>query len=256
MKKYMLLGVCAALALAVAGCGSSDSRTQAGMKVLRVATDTNARPYNIYLDESKEHKGFDVELMDALAQKMGYDKVEYVNVECKDLLVGLNQRKYDAAIAGITITRRGRQMVDFSDSYADAGLKVVVPTASVGGEGAAFMKGKVVAGRAGGTGVEMARRVNAAEIIEVGDIEDALKLVVAGKADCAVAEGTAMGFFLNNGYGEKLKFAGSEELNYANMGIAVGKGNKELLDRINVALAEVRESGAYKKVYDSYFKNI
>lgn len=253
MKKVMLLGLCAVMAMAAAGCGSANQETQDTGKVLKVATDADLRPFNFCPGNSKAYSGFDIDLMNAIAAKMGYDKVEYVNVDHKDILVGLNQRKYDAAIAGITVTRDRKRMVDFSDSYFDGALKVIVPNSAKGGEGAGYMTGKKVAGTEGGIGLEVAKNVNAAEVIPAQNLEDALDMVAAGKADCAVADGKAANFFLKNGYGTKLKFAGHEELNNSNMGIAVGKGNKVLLDKINSALHEVRESGEYQEVYTSYF---
>ena len=255
MKKLLLLVICVLIAVVMAGCGGAKKEEPAGEKVLRVATDANFPPFEYYLKDSKVHTGFDIELMKAVARGMGYDKVEFINVEFKNILPGLARKKYDAAIAGITVTRDRQRIADFSDSYMESGLRVVIPVKAEAAEGAGIMKGKKVAAEAGSYGVEAARRVNAAEVVEVENTEAAIKMVAAGIADCAIADSAPAAFFLANGYGDEVKFAG-EELAVDNLAVAFAKGNRELLDKFNASLHEVRRSGIYKKIYASYFGNI
>lgn len=253
MKKIVTLVMGLMLLVFAAGLGSTAQHAEAAGKVLKVGTDANFPPFDFYHGRLEVHTGFDIELMDAMAPYMGYDKVEYINIPFENILDGLNAGLYDAAIAGITVTSERQAKVDFSEGYIDSGLRVVINSNAVGQEGADILKGRRVAGEAGSYGLEVAEKVGASQILPYRDLEDAIKMVANGMADCVVADGPVLAFFMANGYGDKVKFAGEHELEESVMGIAVKKGNSELLAKINSALHEVRRSGKYKEIAVSYF---
>lgn len=64
-----------------AGCGSDKQAAQAPAadKILRVATSPASPPFELYLKEQNKFTGFDIDLINDVAKKMGYDKVEFVN---------------------------------------------------------------------------------------------------------------------------------------------------------------------------------
>ena len=59
-------------------------------------------------------------------KQMGYEKVEFVNVDFKNILTGLQDKKYDMAVAALSITPERERLVDFSEAYAEDGYKVIV----------------------------------------------------------------------------------------------------------------------------------
>ena len=257
MKKIVMFLFCVIMAFAMAGCGGDGAKkadTAAAGKVLKVATDANFPPFEFYQEQSKQHTGFDVELMNAVAKHMGYDKAEFINVDFKDILTGLNEKKYDAAIAGMTITPERERIAEFSEPYVEDAYKVIVNKNSKLGDDFAALKGKIVAAEEGSYALEMLKTKAApAAIIPVKGTEAGVKLVADGKADALVASKIAAGFFIAHNYGEKVKFAGENVLYADKIGIAVAHGNNELEKQINEALKEVKRSGEYDKIYSSYF---
>lgn len=98
MKKFFMLMFCVVMAFALAGCGGSNEKNASQApecKVLKVATDANFPPFEFYQEQSKVHTGFDIALVKAVAKQMGYEKVEFVNVDFKNILTGLQDKKYD-----------------------------------------------------------------------------------------------------------------------------------------------------------------
>ena len=256
MKKILMLMFCVVMALAVAGCGGDEKKAAdvAAAKVLKVATDANFPPFEFYQEQSKAHTGFDVELMNAVAKHMGYDKVEFVNVDFKDIFNGLQEKKYDAAIAGITITPERERIAEFSEPYVEDGYKVVVAKSSNVGDDFAALQGKVVAAEEGSYGLQMLENnAKAQKLISVKDTEAGIKLVAEGKADALVASKMAASFFITHNYADKAKFAGDKVLYADKIGIAVARGNNDLEKKMNDALQEVKRSGEYKQIYNSYF---
>jgi len=69
----------------------------------KVATDATWPPFESVNEQTKKIEGFDIDLMDAIAQKEGL-QIEYVNVGFDPLLAGVASEQYDAAISSITIT--------------------------------------------------------------------------------------------------------------------------------------------------------
>ena len=100
MKKFVILIFCLLVGLAMTGCGN---KTTVEKKVLRVATTANFPPFEYFQPNSGIHTGYDIDLMRELGKNMGYDKVEFINVNFTKLLEGLEAKEYDAVIAyGIT----------------------------------------------------------------------------------------------------------------------------------------------------------
>lgn len=100
MKKMLFILVSMLCLLLSAGCGSDKQAAQAPAtdKILRVATSPASPPFELYLKEQNKFTGFDIDLINDVAKKMGYDKVEFVNTPFDELLPGLNHKKYDIAM--------------------------------------------------------------------------------------------------------------------------------------------------------------
>lgn len=257
MKKILMLMFCVVMALALAGCGGSKEKEAAPAgKVLKVATDANFPPFEFYQEQSKVHTGFDIALTKAVAKQMGYEKVEFVNVHFKDILTGLQDKKYDMAVAALSITPERERLVDFSEAYAEDGYKVIVNKNARLGDDFAALAGKTVAVEEGSYAEKLVKaQANGAKVIPVYDTEAGIKLVADGKADALVASKIVAGFFITHNYGDKVKFAGETVLYADKYGMAVARGNEELQKKVNEALKEIKRSGEYKNIYSSYFGN-
>ena len=257
MKKILMLMFCVVMALALAGCGGSKEKEAAPAgKVLKVATDANFPPFEFYQEQSKVHTGFDIALTKAVAKQMGYEKVEFVNVHFKDILTGLQDKKYDMAVAALSITPERERLVDFSEAYAEDGYKVIVNKNARLGDDFAALAGKTVAVEEGSYAEKLVKaQANGAKVIPVYDTEAGIKLVADGKADALVASKIVGSFFITHNYGDKVKFAGETVLHADKYGMAVARGNEELQKKVNEALKEIKRSGEYKNIYSSYFGN-
>lgn len=218
--------------------------------MLKVATDANFPPYEYYQEKTKVHTGFDIGLMNALAKEMGYTKVEYINVDFKEILTGLNEKKYDAAIAAITLSPERAKQVAFSHAYLQDSYRVVV---AKNANDKFSLQGKTVAVEEGSYSADLAIANGAAKLLSVKDAEAALIAAGEGVADCAVLSSVVTHFYIAHGYGDKIKFADDKALYTDDLGIAVAKDNPALVEALNKALAELRRSGEYKNIYNSYF---
>jgi len=104
-------------------------------KVLRVVTK-RFEPFVIYQD--REYTGFSIELWDKIAASLGLEYELYgVNTIAK-LLDEVERHAADVAIAGISITVKREQVLDFSHAFFETGLQIMVR------EGSGSILGEVI----------------------------------------------------------------------------------------------------------------
>lgn len=240
--KIFFAATAAALAI-FAACGAEAA-------FLRVGTDADFQPYEYYQAESGTYTGFDVELIEALARLMGCDGVEFVTAPFDELLQGLDENRYDAAIAAFIVTAERRREADFTAPYAEDRTVSVMTD-----ESAATAGGRVNTAAEKGTVHMIFARQNHAEqgeIIEAESAAEAIGMLFEGKAGRAVTSKLSAEYLIANVYGERLVIA-SEDGAAQPLAIAVRKGNSELLGKLNEAVARYKNSTAYEQLYRTYF---
>jgi len=84
---------------------------------IKIATEGAYPPWN-YIDSSGKPTGFEIELARDLCGRMNLE-CEIVTHKWRGIIEGLNQGKYDAIMAAMSITEPRKRLVSFSRSYAD-----------------------------------------------------------------------------------------------------------------------------------------
>jgi polar amino acid transport system substrate-binding protein len=138
-RRTRLVGALAAVAtaLTVSACGSSeDSSSASGAAenqynlidpgTIRVASMGDAKPYT-FTDKDGEFSGFDVELFEDVAHRIGVDDVVFTGQDFSAILPAVANGQFDVGVAAIGITDERKQTVDFSDGYL-AGYLTVLTT--------------------------------------------------------------------------------------------------------------------------------
>ena len=86
-------------------------------KQIKIGTEGAYPPWN-YIDVHGKLVGFEIELIRDLCARMNAE-CEIVTHEWRGIIEGLNQGKYDAIMAAMSITEPRKEKVIFSRSYAD-----------------------------------------------------------------------------------------------------------------------------------------
>ena len=241
MKRTFLfvVAILMVLSLVLAACGGQAQQADDGKMKITVGTDATWPPFE-YVDEgSKEIVGFDIDLMNAIAEKANLD-VEYVNVGWDSLLAGMAQCQYDAAISAMTITEERKENFAFTNPYFAAGQVVTVAIDS-DIQSKDDLAGKVVGVQLGTTGEQAAQKIDGATVKDYDEVSQAFLDLMNGQIDAVIADNPlALGYVGQNA--DKIKIVG-EPFTDEYYGIAVCKTNTELLDKLNQALAEVKAEG-------------
>lgn len=230
----------------------------AEMKKVRMGTEGAYPPFN-YIDKDGKLQGFDVEIGNALCQAMKVE-CEWVKQDWDGIIPGLLAKKYDTIIASMSITEERRKKVDFTAKYYQTPAKFVRMKGSgieISRDG---LKGKAV-GVQRATVHENFLRDNYGDIIDIkayATQDEANLDFTAGRVDLLLADSVALDDgFLSTPAGKGAEFVGpnfTEPKWFGDgSGIAVRKGEAELLAMLNKAIEQIRADGTYKRINDRYF---
>jgi polar amino acid transport system substrate-binding protein len=214
---------------------------------LLVATEGAFAPFNFY--EGSKLTGFEVEVAEAVAKKMGL-AVEWKTLGFDGLLTGLGQDRWDLVIASHGITEERAKAVDFMAPHYCSGGLIVAKDPKI--RAAKDLAGKTVAVQTGTTYLENVRKV--ATVKEVknypGDT-DARLAVTTGRADAWVSDRfVALEVLRKN---PKLQLTAGELLFTERIAAAGAKGNATLAQAWNQGLAAILADGSYEKLSRKYF---
>jgi glutamine transport system substrate-binding protein len=253
MKKFGLFTLFLVLTLFIAACGTDKTASESATneKVYKVGVDTTYPPFEF--KEGDEYKGIDIELINAIAKNQGFE-IELSPMDFGGIIPAMQANQLDVAIAGMSITDDRKKIVDFSTPYFDAGLIVVVKEDNSTIKSVDDLKGKKVAVKKGTTGatyaVDNAEKLGI-EVVQFNDSPAMFQEVSNGNADALIEDYPVISYAIaQKDLGLKLV---GDRLNGDQYGIAVLKGkNKELLEKINNGLAELKKDGTYDEILKTY----
>ncbi|MEV6041654.1 transporter substrate-binding domain-containing protein [Nonomuraea sp. NPDC052116] len=244
------LAMIAATTTCLTACGgqakSSDllERVKAA-GVIRVAQTQANPPWN-FLENGKP-AGYDVDVANELAKRLGIAKVEFVASNFQSFIAGVQAGRFDAVIAGQTITDERKKQVDFSRPYQVNGISIFVAGANTSINGVADLKGKKLAVTAGTTQAAFAKKsIPGADIKTYDNATLGLTEVGRGRAD-AVLVSRFQGAFLAQKNGLAVKPAGpllESEVN----GISFAKGATAFKQAVDQALGDMISDGTLSAI--------
>ena len=248
LKSLIIAGTLQALAVTAGHAGANlDQIKQAG--VIKVGTEGTYAPFT-YHNEQGALVGFDVEIAKAIADKLGV-KVEYLEGKWDGLIAGLDANRYDAVINQVGITAERQKKYDFSDPYIASKAVLIVRGDNQDIKGFADLKGKKSAQSLTSNFGKLAER-SGAELVGTDGFDQSIQLVLNGRADGTINDSLSFLDFKKHKPDANVKIAAQEE-NADYSGVIICKGEPELLDAINKALAAIKSDGTYQKIADKYF---
>lgn len=249
MNKKIISVVLAAMMMvaSLAGCGNSSSSKE----TLVVGTNAAFPPFE-YIGDDGNPDGFDVALIKAIGEKIGMD-VQIQDMEF-DSLVSSIGGKIDVAIAGMTVTEERQKTVDFSDSYYEAVQAVIVPKGSAIAT-ADDLKNCKIGVQLGTTGEFIADEIEGAEVSAYNKAIDAVNDLNNGRLDLVIVDKNPAAVF-GTQYADQVDVIDGSAFDFEAefYAIALPKGNTELAEKINNAIAELKKDGTYDSLIAKYIE--
>ncbi|WP_433511561.1 transporter substrate-binding domain-containing protein [Nonomuraea sp. CA-143628] len=245
MTSLLRIPILIILVSALVGCGSSQAHGDLLQRVkaagvIRVAQTQANPPWN-FLENGKP-AGYDVDVANELAKRLGIAKVEFVASNFQSFIAGVQAGRFDAVIAGQTITDEREKQVDFSRPYEVNGISIFVANTNTSINGAADLPGKKVAVTAGTTQAAFAKKsIPGADIKTYDNATLGLTEVGSGRADAALVS-RFQGAFLAQKNRLAVKPAGpllESEVN----GISFANGSTSFKQAVDKALGDMISDG-------------
>ena len=219
---------------------------------LTVVAELGFAPFEYMDEKTGEPVGFDVDVINAVAEKMGLT-ASYLPNQKFDTLVPIIKQggKADVSIAAVTITDERMESVDFSEPYLDSNQAIVVAKGSSETEETLNDASKQVVCQGGTTGDEwIGENLPDAVRVPVDDVTAALTGVQTGLYQAMVVDLPVASYMLSQSFSdlEIVKEIPTGE----QYGIAVSKDNPELTKKINEALKELTEDGTVDALMEQY----
>lgn len=273
MKKFISIILVLVMALGVfAACDSSP----AGKEQLVMATNAAFPPYEF--KDGDKIVGIDAEIAEAIAGKLGMELV-IEDVDFGAVLTGVAEGKYDMGMAGITVTEDRKKTMDFSDTYATGIQVIIVKDGSsiatlddifefnADGDPVALKNPEIKVGVQENTTGDIYSSsaiegwgfndLNEDESIKTDRVvryktgAEAVSALKSDKVDCVIIDNEPAKSFVATNEGIHI-LEGENEYAVEDYAICVKKGDSELLDKINKALADLKADGTIDKIVNKY----
>lgn len=249
LSLIMLMGVLAA-------CGTSNGavkRASTEKNILIMGTSADYAPFEyVKTEKSNNIIGFDVDLANAIAKKLGY-KIQVKDIDFGGLIQSLKSQQVDLVLAGMTPTPERKKNVDFSDIYFTANYEIISKKTS-GINTLEDLKGKTVGVQLGSIQETKAKEINKKTAIKIENrdrIPDIIQELKSGRFDAAIIENTvAKGFLANEK--DLTGFEISDQADVAGSAIAFPK-NSDLTVKFNKELQKMTKDGELNTLIVKWF---
>lgn len=257
------LGLGLALTLSACGSGSGSAESESNdlgtraAETLEVGIDLTYPPYDMLKDGKPA--GFDVELVDQLAEKLDVKPV-YRDTRFAQIIAGVKAGRYDMVASTLYISAERAEQVDFVP-YFQTGNSIIVkaggaPLATpedLCGKKVSVVTATVIAKKMRGAESAACKKAGkgAIQVKEYPTDPEASQALLAGQVDAQMTDAAVAKTAVDSA-GDRLELSSNELVYPVAVGLGVKKGNDKLKDAIEKALEELQSSGSYDKLLEAY----
>ena len=208
----------------------------------------------MFLDDNGDPAGYDVDLLNALADDMGVE-LQIENLDFNGLIPGLQAAQFDMVSVGLGATDERKKVISFSRGYVP--YATILGTPASGNRGDTIedynQAGVIITALQGSTSEQLGKDTFPnATISSFPDQNAALLEVASGRADAVIVEDYLMADF-NKSNGDALAAAELDEplsLYYGSWGVQ--KDNQTLIDILDAFLCKSQEDGTLAELYTKW----
>lgn len=237
------------LAVVSAPLAQSDLEAIKSAGKLRIGTEGTYAPFT-YHDSTGALVGFDVEIGREIAERIGVE-AEFVEGKWDGLIAGIDANRYDAVINQVGITEERQAKYDFSEPYIASKAALIVRGDNDEITSFEDLAGKKAAQTLTSNFADLATE-NGAELVGTDGFDQSIALVVDGRADATINDSLSFYDFKKQRPDVNVKIAATKD-DADHSGVLIRKGNPELLQAINEALADIKADGTYAEISEKYF---
>ena len=248
----LLLSACAAGGTAAPEEGAAETGLMTD-GTLVVGMNLQYKP-QMFLDEDGKPSGYDVDLLNLLADDMGV-KLDIQNLGFNGLIPGLQAKQFDMVSVGLGATDERKKVISFSNGYVPYATILAVPVGSTldATVDAYNQPGIVITALQGSTSEQLVKDTfPLATVTSFPDQNAALLEVSSGRANAVVIEDYILAEYdrTNPDLLEPLALDKPLSLYYGTWGVQ--KDNTVLQDTLNTFLCKIQKDGTLADLYTKW----
>jgi polar amino acid transport system substrate-binding protein len=247
------------IALASAAALAISMGAASAQEVLKLGTEGAYPPFNNLTADGKI-EGFDIDIGNALCEQMKV-KCEWVTQDWDGIIPALQAGKFDAIIASMSITPERAEKVDFTHKYYNTpSALAAAKDTDIKGVTKEDLAGKTIGVATSTTHFNYAQQTYTDSTVKGYPSSPEEQLDLAnGRLDAIQDDIVVLSQWLDTPDGACCKILGVPEPQPVEVfgpgaGIAVRKGETDLVNKLNAAIDAIRANGKYKEINDKYFK--
>ncbi|MEM9543518.1 MAG: basic amino acid ABC transporter substrate-binding protein [Cyanobacteria bacterium P01_E01_bin.42] len=251
-KQYKKLGAIAVIftmSFLVIACDSIANNGEERIR-LRVGLDPTFPPFAIR-DENNRVVGFELDLLQAIAERGEIDldiKDEY---RFDRLIPALERGEIDAIMSGMTIAPEQARKVAFSRPYFQTGLAIVLRDEEQQIKSLGDLKNKTIAVQIGTKGARKAEDIAGAKISQFSSVALALHELKNGNIDAVIHNLPEVLYAIKIGNLDGLRIV-ENLLTTEYYGIALSKDSQQI-ERVNDVIEELITDRTYEDIYGQWY---
>ena len=236
-----------------AGCGST-TKTEPAKKKIVIGLDDNFPPMG-FKDEKNNIVGFDIDMAKEAAKRLGIE-VEFKGIDWSSKEAELNSKRIDALWNGMNITEERKKNVLFSDPYMES-KQLIFVLANSPIKSAADLKGKVVGLQQSSFGEEVVTKdeklkATLKDFKKYPDCVAAFMDLKTGRLDAVVTDEILGRYYMSKEAGAYIAI--EKPLGEVGVyGVGFRKDDKELRDKVQNVLNEMKKDGTSAKISQKWF---
>ncbi|WP_282013024.1 transporter substrate-binding domain-containing protein [Pyramidobacter piscolens] len=221
-------------------------------ETLIVGTSGAYPPYEFH-GQSGDLVGFDVDMTEAIARKLG-KKLQWLDMPFDSLLPSLMADKIDLVSAGLSATPERAKRVSFSSPY-EISYSAFVTRVDYQPKSADGLAGKTVAVQIGTVQETFARALGNVEVKTYQKFDECVREVALGRVDATLMDiPAAKAYVKAKDFDGKIAIAFNRQITGADKAIAISKKNVELTAAVSRIIEEMDKNGELQALRDKWFK--
>ncbi len=207
-----------------------------------------------FKNESGEIVGFDIDLANEVAKKLGVE-AEFKAIDWASKELELKSKKIDMIWNGFTITEERKEQVAFTKPYIEQ-KQLIVVTKESDIKSKSDLAGKVIGLQSGSSSYNALQKDEATlesikDIVEYSDNNEVLMDLAIGRTEAAVVDEVVSRYYIAKKPDQYVIL--EENFGFEDFGVGLRKEDKALLAEINKALDELKEDGTTTKISEEWF---
>lgn len=260
MKKVITLLLTSVLLLALAACGSTTKeKDKTASKNLyeqvkdkgevTIGTEGTYAPFTFH-DKSDKLTGFDIEIAQEVFKRLKL-KPKFVETKWDGMIAGLDAKRYDMVANEVAVRPDRLEKYDMSEPYIVSKAVLIVKNDNKDIKTLDDLKGKKVGQSLDSNYRKIAEEHGAANTVVEG-FNQAIDLLVSGRIDGTINDSLSF-FDLKKQRPELPIKTVYEEKDATSNAFLFRKGSKQLVDKVNGAIADMKADGTYLKISEKWF---